>query len=208
MPEEKTPHPAFARLLLGIIAFTVLPPSIGAPTSSKYDITPVAVGRRDGADFFSEASLTTGTCSATDNLKSYTPYVSPCPGDDFEWIRPADSLSSSEKKYLEARRPKLQASWDERMKMAELSNPLPRLPVVAMALSGGGYRAFTSGSGMAFQQNNTAGSAGDILALSSYVAGLSGGSWALTSFYANNGLSPDQLAKTVCNLPTMLDSCH
>jgi lysophospholipase len=200
MPEEKTPHPAITRLLLGIIAFTVLQPSLGAPTSSKYDIPPVAVERRDGPDFFSEASFTAGTCSATDNLKSYTPYASPCPGDDFEWIRPADSLSSSEKKYLEARRPKLQASWDERMKEADLSDPLPRLPVVAMALSGGGYRAFTSGSGMAFQQNNTAGSAGDLLALSSYVAGLSGGSWALASFYANNGLSPDQLAKTVRHL--------
>lgn len=74
---------------------------------------------------------------------------------------------------------------------------LPRTPVVALALSGGGYRAMVSGSGMAFQQNNSAESVGDLVGISTYVSGLSGGSWALSSFYANNGMQPSDLAKNV-----------
>ena len=136
-----------------------------------------------------------------DDLDSYSPYddKSKCPGDDFQWIRPADSLSPGEQEYLAKRRPLLQKAWDKRMKDVGLKTPLPkgRLPIVAMALSGGGYRAMISGSGMAFQRNDTKGSVGDILAVSSYMAGLSGGSWAVASYITNNGRSPVDLANNV-----------
>jgi hypothetical protein len=33
--------------------------------------------------------------------------------------------------------------------------------------------------------------------LSTYVGGLSGGSWAVSSFFANDGMSADQLAENV-----------
>ena len=54
-----------------------------------------------------------------------------------------------------------------------------------------------SGSGQAFQPNSTSGSVGDILGLSTYVSGLSGGSWAVGTYFANDGQNPDQLAQNV-----------
>lgn len=157
-----------------------------------------AASKRGLEDF-----LTHQICKAIsgNDLDSYSPYddISKCPEGDFQWVRPADSLSPGEQEYLAKRRPQLQNAWDQRMKDVGLETPLPggRLPVVAMALSGGGYRAMISGSGMAFQQNDTAGSVGDILAVSSYMAGLSGGSWAVASYITNNGRGPVDLANNV-----------
>jgi lysophospholipase len=140
----------------------------------------------DTADFFGIGS---------DNVEAYSPVKVKCP-KEYTWIRPADSLSADEQDYLKRRRPRLEESWAQRMKAVGLKD-LPRTPVVALALSGGGYRAMVSGSGMAFQQNNSAESVGDLVGISTYVSGLSGGSWALSSFYANNGMQPSDLAKNV-----------
>jgi hypothetical protein len=140
------------------------------------------------------------TCDAitSDNIDKYAPVEVECPKDQ-TWIRPADSLSPEEQSYLEKRRPLLEEKWVQRIKDVGLRAP-PRLPVVGMALSGGGYRAMISGAGMAFQPNETAGSVGDLLGLSSYVSGLSGGSWAVSSFYANNGIPPTELANNVSRM--------
>jgi len=53
------------------------------------------------------------------------------------------------------------------------------------------------GSGQAFLQNTTEGSVGDVLGLSTYVGGLSGGSWAISSWLANDGAQPDYLVRNV-----------
>lgn len=66
------------------------------------------------------------------------------------------------------------------------------LPNVAIAFSGGGYRAMTNGAGYlsAFDSrtpNSTAaGQVGGLLQASTYIAGLSGGGWLVGSIYANN----------------------
>lgn len=66
------------------------------------------------------------------------------------------------------------------------------LPNVAIAVSGGGYRALMTGAGavQAFdsrEDNSTAtGHLGGLLQASTYVAGLSGGSWLVGSIYVNN----------------------
>lgn len=57
------------------------------------------------------------------------------------------------------------------------------------------------GSGQAFLQNTTEGSAGDVLGLTSYVGGLSGGSWAISTWLANNGAQPDYLVRNVSISP-------
>jgi hypothetical protein len=132
---------------------------------------------------------------ASDNIQAYAPVKIQCP-KEYTWIRPADSLSQGEKDYLNQRSPLLKNAWTQRLKDVGL-NASPRMPVVAMALSGGGYRAMISGSGMAFQQNNSVGSVGDLLGISTYVSGLSGGGWALASFFANDGIQPSDLAKDV-----------
>lgn len=149
----------------------------------------------DAADFFGVSS---------DNIESYSPVKVNCP-KEYTWIRPADSLSQGEQDYLKKRRPLLEERWAQRIKDVGLKPP-PRLPVVALALSGGGYRAMVSGAGMAFQQNNSAGSVGDLLGISTYASGLSGGSWALSSFYANNGKQPSDLAKDVSIIEGSTDS--
>ena len=66
------------------------------------------------------------------------------------------------------------------------------LPNIAVAVSGGGYRALMTGAGaiQAFDSregNSTAtGHLGGLLQAATYVAGLSGGSWLVGSIYVNN----------------------
>ena len=169
-------HPSRAFLAV-LLLITVIPPAV--PAKNERDATAHARQLRP------------------DNTggHGYAPYNATCP-TDLTWIRPADSLGEVEKDYLATRDPLVKAAWSSRISSLNLTAP-PRTPVVAIALSGGGYRAMISGSGQAFLQNNTKGSAGDILALSAYVGGLSGGSWAVSSFFANDGLSADQLAQNV-----------
>jgi hypothetical protein len=54
-----------------------------------------------------------------------------------------------------------------------------------------------SGSGQAFAVNDTQGSVGDVAALATYVGGLSGGSWAVASWLANDGVRPETLVREV-----------
>lgn len=78
------------------------------------------------------------------------------------------------------------------------SNP-SNLPNIGIAVSGGGYRALTNGAGAikAFDsrtENSTAaGQLGGLLQSSTYVSGLSGGSWLLGSIFINNFSTIDQL---------------
>ncbi|KAJ9127492.1 hypothetical protein QFC24_000901 [Naganishia onofrii] len=132
----------------------------------------------------------------------YAPYNVTCPSD-ITWVRNATSIGTVEQNYINQRASQLSSAWSTQISNVGLQAP-PRTPVVSMALSGGGYRAMISGSGMAFQPNSTSGSVGDILGLSTYVSGLSGGSWAVATFFANNGENPDQLAQNVWNIDSNL----
>ena len=79
-------------------------------------------------------------------------------------------------------------SYIDRIANSNSSN----LPNVAIAISGGGYRALMTGAGAikAFDsrtQNSTAtGQLGGLLQSATYVAGLSGGSWLVGSIFVNN----------------------
>lgn len=64
-------------------------------------------------------------------------------------------------------------------------------PTVGLAVSGGGYRAALVGAGTfnAFDQRNSSAvqaGTGGVLQLASYMAGLSGGSWFVSSLAVNN----------------------
>ena len=130
-----------------------------------------------------------------DSPRGYAPYNVTCPSG-ITWNRPADSLGSVETSYLDARQSQLTSAWQSQTSRLGLTMP-SRTPKVAMSLSGGGYRAMIHGSGQAFLQNTTEGSVGDILGLSTYVGGLSGGSWAIGSWLANDGAQPDYLVRKV-----------
>lgn len=73
-----------------------------------------------------------------------------------------------------------------------IDNNTTKLPNIAIAFSGGGYRALLNGAGAlaAFDSrtpNSTgAGQLGGLLQSATYVAGLSGGGWLVGSIWANN----------------------
>jgi len=74
----------------------------------------------------------------------------------------------------------------------EHSSNASALPNIGIAVSGGGYRAMLNGAGVlqAFDNRTpnatSAGQLGGLLQSSTYLAGLSGGSWLVGSLYTNN----------------------
>ncbi|KAI5371091.1 putative lysophospholipase, catalytic domain, Acyl transferase/acyl hydrolase/lysophospholipase [Septoria linicola] len=140
----------------------------------------------------------------------YTPQTVTCPSAR-PTIRSAAELSQNETEWLEVRR---RATVDPlRTLLARLNitgldtdqyinnnqNNASALPNIGIAASGGGYRAMLNGAGIlqAFDSrtpgSENAGHLGGLLQASTYVAGLSGGSWLLSSLYVNNYTSVDAI---------------
>lgn len=75
------------------------------------------------------------------------------------------------------------------------------LPRIGIAVSGGGYRALMNGAGAlaAFDSRTTGstepGRLGGILQASTYVSGLSGGSWLVGSLYLTNFTTVESIAR-------------
>lgn len=136
----------------------------------------------------------------TDN-SGYAPWQVTCP-TGYTWVRNATKIGTLEESYLGDRASQIKAAWTSQLEATSLKSP--RTPNIGIAMSGGGYRAMINGAGGAFLQNDTQGSVGDILGLANYVSGLSGGSWALSSFFANDGVSPQYLVDNVWNLESNL----
>ncbi|EEA21897.1 Lysophospholipase 1 [Talaromyces marneffei ATCC 18224] len=134
----------------------------------------------------------------------YAPANVSCPAER-PTIRSASSLSSNETSWLSLRRnhtaqamrdffghvslPGFDAvSYIDRVVNDNATN----LPIVAIAVSGGGYRAMLTGGGAlkAFDSrtpnSTSSGQIGGLLQSATYVSGLSGGSWLLASIYVNN----------------------
>ncbi|KAL4882306.1 lysophospholipase catalytic domain-containing protein [Aspergillus karnatakaensis] len=130
----------------------------------------------------------------------YTPSEVECQGGS-PTIRSASTLSPHELAWLQSRRPKcLEAmtEWFSRLDIDEFSTDWiaerseDELPNIGIAFSGGGYRALMNGAG-AFAAFDSRSSGTDfegplqgLLQASTYVSGLSGGSWLVGSIYVNN----------------------
>ncbi|KAM7192075.1 lysophospholipase [Naviculisporaceae sp. PSN 640] len=139
----------------------------------------------------------------SDAPNGYAPAPVPCP-EARPTVRPADSLSEQERAWLEKR---------DQITFAAMQDALPRLGIVrfdvggylnmlsnsggqpprlAIAVSGGGYRALMNGAGaLAAFDDRTAGSTGSgqvggILQAATYLTGLSGGSCLVGSLYTQN----------------------
>jgi lysophospholipase len=113
-------------------------------------------------------------------------------------------MSNEEKSWLEKRRPNTVQplkdflgrlninGFDASAYIEKNKNNATALPNVAIAFSGGGYRAMLNGGGAlaAFDsrtpKSTDKGNLGGLLQASTYIAGLSGGGWLLGSIYANN----------------------
>lgn len=133
----------------------------------------------------------------------YAPKGGDCPSDRPK-IRSASTLSPNETSWLEVRRNKTVdpmrellgrlniAGFDAAGYIADHAQNSSALPNVAIAVSGGGYRALMNGGGalQAFdsrEENSTSsGHLGGLLQSSTYLAGLSGGGWLVGSIFLNN----------------------
>jgi len=139
---------------------------------------------------------------------AYTPSFTACPSG-FKLVRDAgpvgnQSLGSQEASFIETRKTQvLPGAFKDYLKNVQATNvTLPdyavailngtgTLPQVGIALSGGGYRASVFGAGVlnSFDgRNDTSVSkgTGGLLQATTYISGLSGGSWLLTSFAQAN----------------------
>lgn len=133
----------------------------------------------------------------------YAPAPVDCPSTRPS-IRAATDLSNNEKEWLEKRRANTIEPMRELLGRLNITgfdatkyindnrNNVTALPNVAIAFSGGGYRAMTNGAGglAAFDSrtpNSTnTGQIGGLLQAATYIAGLSGGGWLVGSIYSNN----------------------
>ena len=83
-------------------------------------------------------------------------------------------------------------SFDGAGYISDHSNNVTALPNIGLAMSGGGYRALLNGAGaiQAFDNREQNGTLekhlGGLLQASTYLAGLSGGSWLVGSIFVNN----------------------
>ncbi|KAI4725753.1 hypothetical protein E4T49_06459 [Aureobasidium sp. EXF-10728] len=133
---------------------------------------------------------------------AYVPNTSRCPLNA-PAIRQASTLSPQETAWLTKRRnatvtPMRELlgrvsipGFDTHSYMDHISGNSSLLPNIAIAFSGGGYRALMNGAGAlaAFDERtsgaNRAGHLGGLLQSSTYMSGLSGGSWLVGSFALN-----------------------
>ncbi|OCF45536.1 hypothetical protein I317_00438 [Kwoniella heveanensis CBS 569] len=138
---------------------------------------------------------------------SYAPTKVQCP-KDIEWLSDTSSLVKGEQQFLVKREKVVQRAVEKMMKQHNLPTP-PRTPIIGYAISGGGYRSMITGLGglMGLMPNSpeavAAGTGGWSDAIT-YMAGLSGGSWATGSWIANGGMLPLDLLKNIWSLDSNL----
>ncbi|KAK0656585.1 lysophospholipase catalytic domain-containing protein [Cercophora newfieldiana] len=133
----------------------------------------------------------------------YAPAVVPCPATK-PTVRGATGLSPNETSWLALRRKETVEPMIDFLKRAAIpgfdaeayiraaASNISALPNIAIAASGGGYRALMNGGGfVAAADSRTPGSTskggiGGLLQSSTYLAGLSGGGWMVGSVMLNN----------------------
>ncbi|TPX56740.1 hypothetical protein SpCBS45565_g08359 [Spizellomyces sp. 'palustris'] len=125
---------------------------------------------------------------------SYAPNYTACPSGSI--IRSGLSVSNQEKEWVQKRNGVVSEVWRAR----NVSGILPR---VGIAVSGGGYRAMLYGASILSAMSTTTPSntspAAGIFQLSTYLSGLSGGSWLVSSLYTTSPfptLTPQNLSQT------------
>ncbi|KAH0527534.1 hypothetical protein TsFJ059_002528 [Trichoderma semiorbis] len=140
----------------------------------------------------------------------YTPAVVSCPAHR-PTIRAATGLSTNETDWLPLRTSNTVQAMKDVLSRANitgldtgryidnLTNAGTGLPRVAIAISGGGYRALMNGAGAlaAFDNRSTnateTGHLGGLLQSATYLSGLSGGSWLVGSLYVQNFTSVESI---------------
>ncbi|KAK7561915.1 lysophospholipase catalytic domain-containing protein [Phyllosticta citricarpa] len=148
-----------------------------------------------------------------DAPNGYTPSRVDCPSSRPQ-LRNALALSQEETSWLKSRRnatiPAMRdllgrlsiTGFDSNSYFNNHASNDSALPNIAVAVSGGGYRAMLNGAGAVAAydsrtENSTAkGHLGGLLQSSTYLAGLSGGGWLVGSLYTNNFTSVQAIINT------------
>ncbi|KAJ7111443.1 lysophospholipase [Mycena epipterygia] len=133
----------------------------------------------------------------------FGPTIERCPAD-FELVRRGQSISTAEAQYTEQKREQvLPAAFKTYLESVQRTGvELPsyavkileskeQLPTVGISTSGGGYRAAIFGAGVlnaldARNSSSVAKGTGGLLQAATHLAGLSGGSWLVTSLAQAN----------------------
>lgn len=119
------------------------------------------------------------------NVSEYAPRQEGCPKG--QMIRPADGLSTKEKSYIQQRKLRAGKSLNKWLKSVDDKFADCEMPTIAMASSGGGYRAMLLGAGViqSFDARDSNSSLKGLYQSLSYHTGLSGGGWLLSSIHGN-----------------------
>lgn len=185
------------RIFLSSPLVSLIPAALAAPGTGALDhaVAPRELIRRAAPDSPSG---------------DYAPATVDCP-DEKPTIRSAGNLSTSEREWLEIRRPKTidpmvrffensgLTDFDAAGFVNDNAQNFSVVPNIGIAVSGGGYRALMNGAGfLAAADSRTPGSTdaggiGNLLQATTYLAGLSGGGWLVGSMFANNFSSVVQL---------------
>lgn len=185
------------RIFLSSPLVSLIPAALAAPGTGALDhaVAPRELIRRAAPDSPSG---------------DYAPATVDCP-DEKPTIRSAGNLSTSERDWLEIRRPKTidpmvrffensgLTDFDAAGFVNDNAQNFSVVPNIGIAVSGGGYRALMNGAGfLAAADSRTPGSTdaggiGNLLQATTYLAGLSGGGWLVGSMFANNFSSVVQL---------------
>ncbi|KAI3406907.2 hypothetical protein KGF56_000199 [Candida oxycetoniae] len=142
---------------------------------------------------------------------SYAPGSVDCPSDK-DLVRIADSISDEEKSWLEGRDSITRDKLSQFLNHANMTDidvdayaKGNRSIHIGLAFSGGGYRAMLNGAGQLSaldsrtrnndfnEQNSSISGLGGLLDATTYIAGLSGGSWLVGSIVMNNFTSVQQI---------------
>ncbi|TID23493.1 Lysophospholipase 2 [Venturia nashicola] len=116
----------------------------------------------------------------------YVPSSTSCPAGSL--LRPAKGLSQSESEWISKRKPKADAALASWLKGINAEFTTTNLPLVGLAISGGGYRSALEGAGViqAFDSRDSQLETSGLYQGLGYIAGLSGGALLLSSIVGNN----------------------
>lgn len=181
---------------------------IAAPLLATVSAEPIP--QRDVSLVSAETSLQVVRALPDSPSGGYAPAVVDCPKTK-PTLRKALDLSKEEKDWVLTRRKNTIQPMRDLLKRAningfdaesfmnEAAKNISQLPNVAIAVSGGGYRALMNGAGFIaaadsrIKDTTGTGGIGGLLQSSTYLAGLSGGGWLVGSLFSNNFSSIENL---------------
>ncbi|KAG5363329.1 Lysophospholipase 2 [Yarrowia sp. B02] len=120
----------------------------------------------------------------------YAPTRGQCDGQETNYLREAKGISSDEANYVSSKQSGSNSAFSDYLRNVNIPGLSPNQTAnIALAFSGGGYRAMLSGAGQFSaldSRNEIANTMGGLLQASNYIVGCSGGGWLVGTVAMNN----------------------